>query len=115
MTLNVVDSAAPLLRQGFRMIARSVSYTPQGGTQETIKAHVHGTKVHEVFAAAMQRDMLGVVDVEEFQATFGAGTTPRKYDRLRTAGGSYAVEEWRGAPHDDDPVFFKLLLRGGQQ
>lgn len=115
MTFQAVDSARALLRQGFRAFARSVTYTPHGGSEQTIQASTTGKAVVELFGAAQQQDLVGTVDATEFRATFGATATPRKFDRLQTAGLTYTVQEWRGAPHDSAPVFFRLLLRGGQQ
>jgi hypothetical protein len=113
--VNIVDSAAPLLRQGFRMFARSSTYTPTGGTGQAIMAFVRGVRAEDLFGSAMQHDVAAVVDVEEFRAAFGADAVPAKYDRLRAMSKNYAVEEWRGAPNDDAPVFFRILLRGGSQ
>lgn len=111
---NIIDQAAPWLRQGFRMMAREATYTPKDGTAAPVLAFIRGLTSEDLFAAAQQRDLVAVVDAEEFAATFNA--TPRKYDRIQALGPfSYAVEEWRGSPHDDEPVFFKILLRGGAQ
>lgn len=100
----------------FKQTANLVTYSQQGGTPTDLLAFIRGVRSDDLFASAMQQDVAAVVDALDFAAAFPAHPTPARYDRLRTlAGTSYAIEEWRGSPNDDSPVFFKLLLRGGQQ
>jgi hypothetical protein len=113
--MNLVDSTAPALRYGFTLFARPASYAPSGGASATLLAFIRGVRSDDLFASAVQQDVAAVVDAAQFKALFPARPIPARYDRLRTATMSYAVEEWRGAPNDDAPVFFKLLLRGGTQ
>lgn len=113
--MNVVDSTAPTLRYGFSLFARPATYVPGGGASASLLAFIRGVRSDDLFASAMQQDVAAVVDAAQFKLLFPARPIPARYDRLRTATTSYAVEEWRGSPNDDNPVFFKLLLRGGQQ
>lgn len=114
--MNVTDAAAPILRQAFRMFGRATEYMQQGDSAGTeVNAFVRGIRTDDLFASAQQQDLAGVIDVAEFQTAFGSGVTPRKFDRLTTGGKSYTVQEWRGSPNDDAPVFWKILLRGGSQ
>lgn len=94
---------------------KPVFYTSQsGGGNDTIAAYIRGVRADDLFASVIQGDLAAVVDAGEFAAKIGP--SPRRFDRLRTdAGLTYSVEEWRGAPVEADPVYFKLLLRGGQQ
>ena len=93
---------------------KPVFYTPQTGAAATISAYIRGNRSDDLFASAIQGDLAAVVNAGEFAAKIGP--SPRRFDRLRTdAGLTYSVEEWRGAPVEADPVYFKLLLRGGQQ
>ena len=93
---------------------KPVFYTPQTGLADTITAYVRGTRSEDLWASAIQGDLAAVVNAGEFAAKIAP--CPRRFDRLRTdAGLTYSVEEWRGAPTESDPVFYKLLLRGGQQ
>ena len=115
MTANVIDAVLKLpLRFVLKLFGRQVSYTAQAGPSGSIVAYVRGVRTDDLFASAIQADLAGVVDAGEFATKIGP--SPRRFDRLRTdAGQTYSVEEWRGAPVDAAPVFFKLLLRGGQQ
>jgi hypothetical protein len=115
MTGNLIDSALKLpLRFVLKLYGRQVSYTAQSGVGGSIVAYIRGVRAEDLFASAIQADLAGVVDAGEFVTKIGP--SPRRFDRLRTeAGLTYSVEEWRGAPVEADPVFFKLLLRGGQQ
>jgi hypothetical protein len=100
----------------FRATAKPASYAPQGGASPvTLLAFIRGVRADDLFANVLQQDVAAVIDAAEFVAAFTAMPRPQRYDRLRTATMSYTVEEWRGSPNDDEPVFFKLLLRGGTQ
>lgn len=112
----LVEMARPAWRWAFKQIANSASYMPQGGASATpLLAFIRGVRSDDLFASAMQQDVAAVVDAIDFATAFPARPKPQRYDRLRTPTTSYAIEEWRGSPNDDSPVFFKLLLRGGQQ
>jgi hypothetical protein len=114
MTVNYVDSVlVKPLRWTLQMFGRPADYTAQGGASGSLVAYVRGVRAQDLFASAVQADLAAVVDAGEFAAKIGP--TPRRFDRLRTMSLTYSVEQWRGSPTDDDPVFFKLLLRGGQQ
>lgn len=113
--MNLVDSTAPALRYGFSLFARPATYVPSGGGSASLLAFIRGVRSEDLFASAMQQDNAAVIDAAQFKLLFPARPIPARYDRLRTATMSYAVEEWRGSPNDDAPVFFKLLLRGGTQ
>jgi hypothetical protein len=113
--MNLVDSTAPALRYGFSLFGRPATYVPSNGASAPLLAFIRGVRSDDLFASAMQQDVAAVIDAAQFKALFPARPIPARYDRLRTATMSYAVEEWRGSPNDDAPVFFKLLLRGGTQ
>jgi hypothetical protein len=113
---QLVETGRPKWRWLFRRTANPVSYLPAGGASAVpVLAFIRGVRSDDLFAAAMQQDVAGVLDAIDFAAAFPVRPRPTRYDRLRTATTSYSVEEWRGSPNDDAPVFFKLLLRGGQQ
>jgi len=111
----VIERARPAWRWMFKQTANPATYQPQGGASQPTLAFIRGLRSDDLFASAMQSDNVAVLDAADFAAAFPARPIPARYDRLRTATMSYAVEEWRGSPNDDSPVFFKLLLRGGQQ
>lgn len=113
--MNLTDVARPLWRQHLKRAARAVTYQQGSAAPATINAFVRGVRSDDLFAAAMQQDVAAVIDAADFAAAFPARPIPARYDRLRIGPSSYSVEEWRGAPNDGAPVFFKLLLRGGQQ
>ena len=112
---NLVDSVLKLpLRVVLKLFGRQVFYNAQAGAADSIVAWIRGVRTDDLFASAIQSDMAAIVDGGEFVAKIGP--SPRRFDRLRTTAGlTYSVEEWRGAPVEADPVFYKLLLRGGQQ
>lgn len=112
--MNVVDAAAPIWRSQLAMFARPAAYQ-QGATSQTLNAFIRGVRSDDLFAGAMQQDVAAVVDAKAFAAAFPVNPVPGRFDRLRVGATSYSVEEWRGSPNDAAPVFFKLLLRGGQQ
>lgn len=112
--MTLVDRIAPSLRWLLAAMGRDVTYTgDKGQTTATVRAYVRGVRSDDLFAAALQRDLAAVVDSQQFVNAIGA--LPQRFDRMRVAGASYSVEEWRGSPADAAPVFFKLLIRGGQQ
>ena len=113
--MNLVDATAKPLRFAFTLFARPATYAPNTGPSASLLAFIRGVRSDDLFASAVQQDVAAVINAEEFAALFPARPIPARYDRLRTATMSYAVEEWRGSPNDDAPTFFKLLLRGGSQ
>jgi hypothetical protein len=113
---QLVETGRPAWRWLFRRTANTVSYVPQGGASAvSLLAFIRGVRADDLFAAVMQQDVAGVIDAIDFATAFPVRPRPTRYDRLRTATTSYSVEEWRGSPNDDFPVFYKLLLRGGSQ
>jgi hypothetical protein len=113
--MNLIAAIAPILRFGLGGFTGPVTYVASGGASATLQAFIRGLRSDDLFAAAMQQDSYCEIDAAQFTAAFPARPVPARYDRVRTATVSYAVEAWRGAPNDDAPVFFKLLLRGGSQ
>jgi hypothetical protein len=111
---NLVDFGAGTWRAGFLLFARDITYRPGNAGDFTIPAFLRGLRSEDTFAAAMQQDSVLEMDAAVFASTIGQAT-PRRYDRAVVGGQSFSVEEWRGAPNDAQPVFFKLLVRGGQQ
>jgi hypothetical protein len=112
--MNLVDAISAPLRWTLKVYGKDVFYTAQAGPADSIIAYIRGVRSEDLFASAMQGDLAGVVDAVQFVAKIGP--SPRRFDRLRTGASlTYSVEEWRGAPTEANPVFFKLLLRGGQQ
>jgi hypothetical protein len=114
--INLVDWIAAVERQTFAMFGGAATYVLNDAvTTASLKAYVRGLRSQDLFAAAAQQDVLGVVDAAAFVVAFPARVSPQRFDRLRVGTISYAVEQWRGSPDNDQPVFFKLLLRGGNQ
>lgn len=100
----------------FKAAANPAFYQPQGGASvKPLPTFIRGLRSDDLFASASQQDNVAIIDAVDFAAAFPARPSPTRYDRLRTATRSYAIEEWRGSPNDDTPVFFKLLIRGGTQ
>jgi hypothetical protein len=110
---NVLDMGAATWRAGFLMFARDITYRVNG-VDATIPAFLRGLRSEDTFASAMQQDSVLIMDAQAFVQLVGQ-PTPRRYDRAIVGAQSFAVEEWRGSPNDIQPVFFKLLVRGGQQ
>jgi hypothetical protein len=111
----LVELGRPAWRWMFKQTANPANYQQQSGASLPLLAFIRGVRSDDLFASAMQQDVAAVIDATDFAAAFPARPKPARYDRLRTPTTSYAVEEWRGSPNDDQPVFFKCLLRGGQQ
>ena len=113
---TLVDQIAASLRWCLSVFGRPQSYALNDNTATvTLVAWVRGVRSDDLFAGAMQQDMAAVINAAAFRAAFAPRVTPQRFDRLRIAGRSWSVEEWRGSPNDDEPVFYKLLLRGGSQ
>jgi hypothetical protein len=111
---NLVDVTAPLHRAHLGLQGEACTYTLGDGTQAQLTVFVRGQKPEDMFAAAMQQDVVGVIAITDFAAAFPGRATPQRFDRLQVNGRSYSVESHRSAPMTS-PVFFKLQLRGGQQ
>ena len=113
---TLVDLIATPLRWGLAMFGRPQQYALNDNSATVqLVAWVRGVRSDDLFAGAMQQDMAAVINAAAFRAAFSPRATPQRYDRIRIAGRSWSVEEWRGSPNDDEPVFYKLLLRGGSQ
>jgi len=115
--MNIVNSISQPMRTVFASFARDVTYRLHTGETATVKAFIRGIKEDDLFAGAMQQDQVAQVDAVVWKAAFPSRQQPQRYDRIITPanGQTFAVESFRGAPNDGEPVFFKLLLRGGQQ
>jgi hypothetical protein len=83
--------------------------------QRSAKAFIRGLKEDDLFAGAMQADLVAILDAPDWLALFPERQHPLRLDRIVTGLNSYAVEVWRAAPVSGAPVFYKLLLRGGTQ
>jgi hypothetical protein len=113
--MNLVDMIAPGARWVLGAVGRPLTYARLDGSEAQLTAFVRGLRSEDLFAGAAQQDVAGVVDAAQFGAAFPARPLPQRLDRVRIGPRSWTVEEWRGAPNDDAPVFYKLLLRGGSQ
>jgi hypothetical protein len=116
--VNLVDTIRGTQQQFFAMFGRDAIYRlgpPNQLAEATMKMFLRGLKEEDLFAGAMQQDQVAILDANIWLTFFPSRATPMRLDRVVTTKGTYAVEQWRGAPNDDAPVFFKLLLRGGQQ
>jgi hypothetical protein len=105
--MNFVDFIGNQMRAILKRFGRDCPYTLNDGvTSATLRVWVRGVRADDLFA---------VIDAQQFKAMFPARSSPARLDRLRTTDGrSYTVEEHRGSPQNE-PVFFKALIRGGQQ
>jgi len=113
--MTVVDSSSPSMLAAFRQFASTLTYVSADKTKiGTVRGFARGVREDDLFAEAMQQDITVIIDAPAFVAEMGADT-PRKLDRVRLPSGTYAVEVWRASPASGVPVFFKLLVRGGQQ
>jgi hypothetical protein len=113
--VNLVDVVRDPLRAAFKLFARSCTYRAGMLADVPLMAFIRGVRADDLFGSAMQQDVAAVLDAADFAAAFPARPKPMRFDRLISGSRSYSVEEWRGSPNDDAPVFFKLLLRGGDQ
>jgi hypothetical protein len=115
MTGSLVDAVSPYERWALRQFARDVQYMQQGGLAPSVlRAFMRGLRAEDTFASAMQQDLVAVIEAQQFTIVTGL-ELPRRYDRIISAGQSYAVQEWRPAPAVPPFVFFKILVRGSQQ
>lgn len=112
---NLVQFGAATWRAGFLLFAEDINYRAGNvAPGVTIPAWLRGLRSDDAFAGAMQQDSILEMDAKAFASVVGQ-PTPRRYDRAVVGDQSFSVEEWRGAPNNAKPVFFKLLVRGGQQ
>jgi hypothetical protein len=96
----------------FDRFASGVGYSRGSTVFAGVKASSRGLKGDELFGAAAMGDRLAVVRAADFTAIVGGN--PQRFDRLSLPDGVYTVIDWRPAPADD-PVFFRLVIRGGTQ
>jgi hypothetical protein len=114
--VTAVDLIAGSMRWSLGFFGRPQQYLlNDGATTASLTMWLRGVREADLFAGAMQQDQAAVLDALQFRTAFPGRVSPQRLDRIRVAGISFAVEEWRGSPNDDAPVFFKLLLRGGSQ
>ena len=115
--MNLVDVITGKERWALAMFGSPVDYVLNDGGHPTatLQAYTRGIRADDLFAGATQQDQAAVIDAAAFRAAFPSRALPQRFDRLRIGPISWAVEEWRGAPNNASPVFFKLLLRGGTQ
>jgi len=114
---NLVDVGRASWQAVHAAMSRVVTYTPYGGNPAPfqINAFVRGLRAEDLFGDALQTDVVGIISADDLALAMPGRARPLQYDRLAAIGQVYSVQEWRGAPHYLDPVFFKLLLRGGHQ
>lgn len=107
--MNYVD----LTRDTFR--AAHTGFTaPCTYAGVTILAFARGLGADDTWAAVLQQDIVGVIDVAEFLEKLPDRPEPQRLDKMVVGGRTFTVMEWKGAPVID-PVFYKVLLRGGSQ
>jgi hypothetical protein len=111
---NAIDLLTPYMKADLAFFGSDVTYTPQGQAPTTLRAYMRGLRADDTFAAAMQQDIVAVVDAARFVAITGL-EMPRRFDRIVAGSQSYAVQEWRPSPAMPPFVFFKILVRGSQQ
>ena len=106
--MNLIDRLAPAVRTIHGMMTRGQLYNG-----EAMPAFVRGYQPPvDMIAGAQQQDRIAVIDAAVFAAKFPARPSPQRLDKMTIKNRTYTVEEWRGSPADE-PVFFKVLLRGG--
>jgi len=114
--MNLVDGTANLFQTALGFWARGpLVYMLHSGEQVTLTGYLRGVRSDDLFAAAMQQDQAAEINAAAFATAFAPRTTPQRLDRIKVGTRTFTVEEWRGAPNDAAPTFFKLLLRGGSQ
>jgi hypothetical protein len=115
--MSLASILAPLHRAHVRSQGEAVTYHLHTGEDATVTAFVRGVRADDLFGAAMQLDVVAILDASEFVKAFPTRARPARMDRVRSpAGQSYTVQECRASPEGTDaPVLFKLLVRGGGQ
>jgi hypothetical protein len=116
--MNIVDASSPGFRAFFAQFGRTNTYRlapPNEATQADLLMFLRGVTEQDLFAGAMQQDQVAIFDAVVWDTLFLGRNSPMHLDRVITPKGTYSVEQWRGAPNDGVPVFYKVLLRGGQQ
>ena len=113
---NVIDETSNSFKTFFKMFGRDNTYrlNPTGETA-TVQMFLRGVSEDDLFAGAMQQDQVAIFIASDWVTAFPSRTTPARLDRIITATGTFAIEQWRGSPNDGSPVFIKTLLRGGSQ
>jgi hypothetical protein len=112
--MNLADYAAPLHAAHIHSQARPVEYVAEG-VSHTVPAFVRGASREELLGGAMQGDVFAYIAADDFAKMLPPPRRPQRFDRLRTLDQSYSVESCHAAPNFDQPVLFKLQLRGGSQ
>jgi hypothetical protein len=118
MMVNLVDVIRGIQQQTFARFARNATYTlapPRTDVMAVLPIFLRGLQEDDLFAGAMQQDQVAVIDADVWRSAFTDRQYPSRMDRIQTASGWFSVEQWRGAPNDDEPVFYKMLLRGSTQ
>jgi len=118
VALNFVEVIRGTQQAFFAKFAKINTYRlgpPNEATQADIGMFLRGVREDDLFAGAMQQDQVAILDADLWASYFPSRRSPMRLDRVITPKGTYAVEQWRGAPNDGEPVFYKLLLRGGSQ
>ena len=113
--MNLVDIIRGPVQGLLGAMGRDIVYTLHSGETAVVKGYTRGLRAEDTFAAAMQQDLLAVINAGTFAIAFAPRATPARLDRLKIGTRTWSVEEWRGSPNDAAPVEFKLLLRGGSQ
>ena len=115
---NLVDIGRAPWNALHAAMSRALTYTPYGSPTIpafTINVFVRGLRAEDLFGDALQTDVVAIVSADDLAAALPARPRPLQYDRLAAQDQTYSVQEWRAAPHYLNPIFFKLLLRGGHQ
>lgn len=117
--MSVVPNFVEIIRGPMRWqldrFGTDADYTLHDGSTAVLRVYVRRVRAEDLFAGAMQQDIAAIVAADQFRAAFPSRFTPARLDRIRTPEGrSYVVEEHGGSPQIN-PVFFKMLVRGGQQ
>jgi hypothetical protein len=118
--MTLADLGAYSWRRLINANAKPIEYTPHGAAKAvTVKAFMRAPSAEELAGAAMQTDVIAVIDAAAFARAFPARPRPTKFDRIKTLGPigmTYTVEVWHPAPaYGGEPVMFTLTLKGGEQ
>lgn len=111
--MNLADLAAPYHLAHIRAQARPVEYLAEG-VAFTVPAYMRGVRPEELVGAALQGDVWAFIAAKDFLLVTNR-ERPQRFDRIRTLGQSFTVEGHRAAPSFDQPVLWKIMLRGGSQ
>lgn len=109
-----IDPALGQIAVVLDMFATPVTVTRNAdGLAKDVPMFARGLRGTELMGGAYQSDRLAVFRVSDWEAQFGA-TPPVRFDKMALRAGSFSVEDVRAAPETGQPVFFKVLLRGGR-